>query len=47
MESYNYWLSIVARELNEPETTVRSGLDVSVTLLNIVFLALIDLGLGC
>ncbi|TID15200.1 nucleotide-binding domain-containing protein [Venturia nashicola] len=28
LESYNYWLSIVARELNEPETTVRSGLDV-------------------
>ncbi|KAE9986143.1 hypothetical protein EG328_006405 [Venturia inaequalis] len=28
LESYNYWLSIVARELNEPETTVRSGLGV-------------------
>ncbi|QDS74927.1 hypothetical protein FKW77_004292 [Venturia effusa] len=28
LESYNYWLSIVAREINEPETTVRSGLDV-------------------
>lgn len=34
MESYNYWLSIVARELNEPEITVRSGLDVCVFLLS-------------
>ena len=28
-ESYNYWLSILARELNEPDTTVKSGLGVS------------------
>jgi hypothetical protein len=47
MESYNYWLSIVARELNEPETTVRSGLDVSITLSHTVLLALTDLGVGC
>jgi D-amino-acid oxidase len=28
IETYNYWLSIIARELNEPDTTVKSGLGV-------------------
>ncbi|KAF2434603.1 nucleotide-binding domain-containing protein [Tothia fuscella] len=28
IETYNYWLSIIARELNKPETTVKSGLGI-------------------
>jgi hypothetical protein len=33
IETYNHWLSILASELNEPGTTVKSGLGVRFTLL--------------